>query len=203
MDLAGFLENPWVILGLSSIAGLIAGLIASRVTYRFADRASGGRCLLGHALRQARGPFEALFPLISLGIALHAVPGGDQGVDLLRRIDIVLVLMTLTFGLTSTIDATVDWVLSRHDLNIPDNLAAWRVHTKTRVLSRSLITLTLFVGISTALMTFPAVRKVGISLLASAGAAGLVIGLVAKAVLGNLAAGLQIPSARSTTSPTP
>lgn len=41
-------------------------------------------------------------------------------------------------------------------------------------------------------MSFPAVRQVGTSLLASAGLAGLAAGFAAKPVLGNLIAGLQI-----------
>jgi len=46
--------------------------------------------------------------------------------------------------------------------------------------------------VATALMTFSAVRQYGVSLLASAGAAGLVVGLAARPVLGNLLAGIQI-----------
>jgi small-conductance mechanosensitive channel len=42
------------------------------------------------------------------------------------------------------------------------------------------------------LMTFPAARQFGASLLASAGLAGLAVGFAAKPVLGNLIAGLQI-----------
>jgi small-conductance mechanosensitive channel len=41
-------------------------------------------------------------------------------------------------------------------------------------------------------MSFPAVRTIGTSLLASAGVAGLVIGLAARPALGNLIAGLQL-----------
>ena len=41
-------------------------------------------------------------------------------------------------------------------------------------------------------MTFPSVRQIGASLLASAGVAGLVAGIAARPVLGNLIAGLQI-----------
>ncbi len=48
------------------------------------------------------------------------------------------------------------------------------------------------VGVGGALMTFPNVRQIGASLLASAGVAGLVAGIAARPVLGNLIAGLQI-----------
>src|SRR5258706_10199305 len=48
------------------------------------------------------------------------------------------------------------------------------------------------IGVGGALMTFPNVRQIGASLLASAGVAGLVAGIAARPVLGNLIAGLQI-----------
>jgi small-conductance mechanosensitive channel len=42
------------------------------------------------------------------------------------------------------------------------------------------------------LMTFPAVRHVGVSLLASAGLAGLIVGMAARSTLSNLIAGVQV-----------
>ena len=50
----------------------------------------------------------------------------------------------------------------------------------------------LLVGVAMILMTFPAIRQVGATLLASAGIIGLVTGIAAKPVFGNLIAGLQI-----------
>jgi len=47
-------------------------------------------------------------------------------------------------------------------------------------------------GIAFALLTFPDVRNIGTSLLASAGIAGLVVGIAARPALANLLAGLQI-----------
>ena len=62
----------------------------------------------------------------------------------------------------------------------------------TRVLARSINVLIIVIGTGMALMTLPALRQIGTSLLASAGVAGLVVGLAAKPVLGNLLAGLQL-----------
>jgi small-conductance mechanosensitive channel len=42
------------------------------------------------------------------------------------------------------------------------------------------------------LMTFPSIRQLGTSLLASAGIAGLVVGMAMKSTLSSLIAGLQI-----------
>ena len=47
-----------------------------------------------------------------------------------------------------------------------------------------------------ALMTFPRARQFGTSLLASAGVAGLVIGIAARSGVGNLLAGLSAVSSQ-------
>ncbi|MDD4886235.1 MAG: mechanosensitive ion channel [Thiomonas sp.] len=79
------------------------------------------------------------------------------------------------------------------DPNLIDaNLDVRGLLTRARVLARVLSYIILFIGLSLALMTIPDVRQVGASLLASAGIAGLVVGLAARPVLSNLLAGLQI-----------
>ncbi|MDE0854538.1 MAG: mechanosensitive ion channel, partial [Nevskia sp.] len=83
-------------------------------------------------------------------------------------------------------------LVSLNPYEAEDNLQARRILTQARVLSRSLIFLIVLIGVSLALMTFPTVRHLGTSLLASAGVVGLVVGLAAKSVLGNLLAGLQL-----------
>jgi small-conductance mechanosensitive channel len=82
---------------------------------------------------------------------------------------------------------------SRDDPNLLDsNLEVRGLLTRARVLARVLSVVILLVGLSLALMTIPDVRQLGASLLASAGIAGLVVGLAARPVLSNLLAGLQI-----------
>jgi small-conductance mechanosensitive channel len=60
------------------------------------------------------------------------------------------------------------------------------------VLRRVVDTLLITVTIGAVLMTFEPVRQYGVSLFASAGVAGLVVGLAARPVLSNLIAGIQL-----------
>ena len=64
--------------------------------------------------------------------------------------------------------------------------------TQVRVLLRALDTVIVLVTLGFALMTFGAVRQYGVSLFASAGAAGVIFGLAAQPVLSNLIAGIQL-----------
>jgi small-conductance mechanosensitive channel len=77
-----------------------------------------------------------------------------------------------------------------------DNLAARRIQTQARVLSRSAMVLVLIAGTAMALLTFPGARQLGASLLASAGVLGLVAGIAARPVFSNLIAGLQLALAQ-------
>jgi small-conductance mechanosensitive channel len=73
-----------------------------------------------------------------------------------------------------------------------DNLQARKHITQVRILQRAANTLVVLLTLGAALMTIDPVRQYGISLFASAGAAGLVVGLAARPVLSNLIAGVQI-----------
>jgi small-conductance mechanosensitive channel len=64
------------------------------------------------------------------------------------------------------------------------------------VLARIAASTVLVAGLAFILMTFPRARQLGTSILASAGVAGLVVGLAARSVFSNLLAGLQIALAQ-------
>ena len=66
--------------------------------------------------------------------------------------------------------------LRRFKLDAEDNLLARKHFTQMRILERAGVTLVALLTISIALMTFEPVRQYGVSLLASAGAAGLILG---------------------------
>jgi small-conductance mechanosensitive channel len=111
---------------------------------------------------------------------------------LLLHLTALLTIVCLTWLSTRAVQSIADTIVEINPINLSDNLAARRIHTQTRVLARSINVLIIVIGTGMALMTLPALRQIGTSLLASAGVAGLVVGLAAKPVLGNLLAGLQL-----------
>src|SRR5581483_2754751 len=82
--------------------------------------------------------------------------------------------------------------LRRFKLDSEDNLLARKHVTQSRILERVARVLIVILTVAAALMPFDDVRQVGISLLASAGAASLVLGLALQPVLRNLMAGVQL-----------
>ncbi len=77
-------------------------------------------------------------------------------------------------------------------LDDTNNLHARKAATQIRILKRAVDTLIVILTLGFALMTFDSVRQFGVSIFASAGVAGLVIGFAAQPVLSNLVAGIQI-----------
>jgi small-conductance mechanosensitive channel len=110
----------------------------------------------------------------------------------LRDINILALISSLTWLGTRLSAAVGEIFIQMHPIDQQDNLYARRIHTQARVLARCMTVLAIVVGVASVLMTFPSVRQIGASLLASAGIAGVVAGMAARPVLGNLIAGLQI-----------
>lgn len=87
-------------------------------------------------------------------------------------------------------------ILERYDIKAKDNLTARQVYTQIRVIE-NIINVGIFVlTIACMLMTFPNVKQIGVSLLASAGMLGIIVGFAAQKTLGNFIAGIQIAIAQ-------
>lgn len=104
---------------------------------------------------------------------------------------VLITLFFVMFGLGTTNFVTHS-VKRRYDLNAENNFKARRMHTKLEVIHRIVSALIIILGVGATLMMFEEMRGLGLSLLASAGLTGVVIGFSAQKVLGNLIAGIQI-----------
>jgi small-conductance mechanosensitive channel len=106
----------------------------------------------------------------------------------------LLVGFVLAFGWAAAIalDIAVEIYLRHFHIDAEDNLLARKHVTQMRILQRVARTLLAIVTAAAALMTLDSVRQYGVSLFASAGAAGDHPQLGGAAVLSNLLAGIQI-----------
>jgi small-conductance mechanosensitive channel len=151
------------------------------------------RMLLAQQLiAKAQRPSLWLMPLLALQSVWTSAPDDLALINVVRHVNGLLVVVAFTWLGLRCVAAVVDTIAIRNPLDIADNLNARRIQTQVRVLVRCLNVVVILFGSGLILMSFPAVRQVGTSLLASAGLAGLAAGFAAKPVLGNLIAGLQI-----------
>ncbi len=83
-------------------------------------------------------------------------------------------------------------IYSRSGLNNSDALSRRKIRTQVEFLQKIAAIFIVLIAISVVLMSFEEVRELGTSILASAGIAGLVVGLAAQKSISNLLAGFQI-----------
>jgi small-conductance mechanosensitive channel len=143
-------------------------------------------------IQHLRQPVRWLLIVLAVYLATEAFqfPGGlDSFVRQAFGIALIMVVAWLLIRATSALSAIV---LLRFQIDVKDNLRARGVHTQMDVLRRLLTVVIIVVALASILMTFPRVRQLGATLLASAGIAGIILGLAAQKTLGNLIAGLQI-----------
>ena len=75
---------------------------------------------------------------------------------------------------------------------IYDNIKYRKLYTQVRLFERIVIVIILILGIGLILMTFESIRRIGYSILTSAGIAGIIIGFAAQKLIANLLAGFQL-----------
>src|SRR5690606_11434696 len=84
-------------------------------------------------------------------------------------------------------------IFLRHtDITVADNLHSRKLYTQYTIIERIIVFIIILVAIAFVLMSFENIRRIGISIFASAGIAGIILGLAAQKVFGSMLAGLQI-----------
>lgn len=174
------------------VPALLLGLLARSLLLRLAQRMEGREQRAAGVIRVVAVPAAIAVPALLLQFALDATPMPESLLQLAHRLLHYLLIICLTWLAVRVIMAGEQAILRRNPLDTDDNLESRRIQTQTRVLARILMGIVILIGAALILMQNPAVQKIGSAMLASAGLIGLVAGIAARPVFGNLIAGLQI-----------
>ena len=166
--------------------------LALRLATRRMDGDSGAKVFLSGIVRRGHLPSQLLLILIGARIGLVLSPGVDGWRPAVLHGLLVAIIVAVGWLLTAVLQAVADTVKAKFRIDVPDNLAARRAHTQVTILRRLGISLIMLLTLALALTTFEQVRTVGATVLASAGVAGVIAGLAAQSMLGNVFAGLQL-----------
>ena len=172
----------------AAIAILLHGIAIKLLTAAFSGRAIYVQALLKRT--QALTRVIAIF--VVCAIVAQAAPLDDDTRSLLSSILGASLFAILGWTAISAVHIASDIYLSRFRIDVEDNLNARKQVTQIRILRRVADTMIVLLALGAGLMTFESVRQYGVSIFASAGAAGLVLGFAARPVLENLIAGIQI-----------
>jgi small-conductance mechanosensitive channel len=182
---------------LSAIAILVLATIAAlalhRAIFRLFEGGLGDRHpFLRRLLLRTKGPLALALVAFALAAALQSAPVNPAFGETFGRLLLIAFIVLAGWIAHIAAETGSNLYLRRFQLESEDNLLARKHVTQVRILKRALHTLIVVVTLSAVLMTFEPVRQYGISLFASAGVAGLVVGLAARPMLSNLIAGIQI-----------
>jgi len=185
---------PQWFVGLSLVAGaIISALLVHHTALWAARRALAHKTPVAiPLLDRVAGPARLALCLAAVAFVLPLAPLNDALRQQLSHFFVVAVIALIGWISARAVDMGAARYLQKFRLDVEENFLARKHVTQVRVFKRVIDTLIVIVAISTALMTFDSVRQYGVSLFASAGAAGLIVGLAARPLLSNLIAGVQI-----------
>lgn len=186
-------HDPWLETGLLAIILAALALLIYRLVFWITRRLVRSDGTADKVLRRISPPLQSVLVFLALDAAWSAAPDNLLGLTLADRITTLGLIMSGTWMLVALLHLASDRLESHYAATTSeDPFYSRRVRTQSRMLTRVLASIVIILGAAAALMTFPSVRHLGTSLLASAGLAGIVAGFAARPVLGSLIAGVQI-----------
>ncbi len=108
------------------------------------------------------------------------------------KIGEILLIISIAWLLIASLRTIKRMLLDNFDTTQENNLRSRKFHTQFNILESVFVVMIVIIAIGAVLMLFEEVRKFGISLFASAGVAGIIIGFAAQKFIGAVIAGLQI-----------
>jgi small-conductance mechanosensitive channel len=132
------------------------------------------------------------FMLLGVVVAVPVMALERDTTATMARVIAIGIIACIGWAAIIALNIAAGFYLRRFRLDVEDNLLARKHNTQIRVLVRTIDVVLVILTVAAALMTFPAVRQYGVSLFASAGAAGIIVGLAARPLLSNLFAGIQL-----------
>jgi small-conductance mechanosensitive channel len=183
----------WLVVGVLVVIGVVVALMLHSALFRLAQRLWGQHHpVVDSLLKGARGVTRYALILVALSIAVPLAPLPVVVTDDVHKILLAAFVVLVGWVVLLAANLTMDHYISRYHIDTTDNLLARKAVTQFRILKRLMDGMILLITLAFALMTFDSVRQFGISLFASAGVAGLVVGMASRSVLANIFAGIQL-----------
>jgi small-conductance mechanosensitive channel len=177
-----------VVAGASLLVAVLLHRLAVSLLRRAVLRSPGASA----ALARTVAPGGWLLPLLALQTAWEGAPDRLPGLLFMQHMTAIGLIVAVAWTASAAVCGVQQAIGLARPSHGTNDFGSRRLDTQIRALARTAHVLIVLVAAALVLTTFPSVRHVGASLLASAGVAGIVAGLAARPVLGNLIAGLQI-----------
>jgi small-conductance mechanosensitive channel len=194
LKLYGPAYHDGIVAAVILLATIAVALLLQRLLFAFLQRVlrREDEGIITAMLRRAEAPAGFALPLLAALIALPYLTFPEAVDTVLLRLTAVASIVAVAWGIIASIGFYTDLMKRRYSIEVEDNLHARQLETRIDILARSAVIVVGIVAFALAAMTFPPIRAIGTTLLASAGVAGIVIGIAARPLFENLIAGVQL-----------
>ena len=188
------LHDPdWAVglaLGVAAL-GVLAGLLAHAILFRILERVTRGSESRSDniVVRELKRPTR--YAMAALGLVLAAREMAVL-IEAWQRIAAFVMPALIGWMALAVMRGVVRAMALKADVTQPDNLSARRRQTRLAIFSRIGTFIIVFITVGLMLLSIPGVRDIGVTLVASAGLAGLAVGAAAQPALKSLIAGIQM-----------
>lgn len=193
-DLTGWqlLVASAIVLAGSIAIGIALNEIAFVILSRFIRH--HGVLLKPELIAHWRGPGRLLVPLIFGMLTIPSLPLPEIFTGILRRLFGLTFIVGAAWMAMRTFRVFRDAMLMRYGIAAIDDatLAGRKIYTQLKVVEKVFAVVVIIATAAWVLMSFDAVRQIGISVLASAGIIGVILGFAAQKSISTLFAGVQI-----------
>jgi len=186
--------RPWLGALLSVVVAVGAALLVHRAAVIAMRHASRHTATMTDdiLLRRLRRPSRWLLVVFALTAIQPTLALPETVLTIWRQTAALLLPALFGWLAVGLLRAINDIVVIRTDISVEDNLAARRRRTRADILHRIALFVVLLITFCMMLISIPSVRNIGVTLIASAGLAGLAVGAAAQPALKNLIAGIQM-----------
>ncbi|NNJ89751.1 MAG: mechanosensitive ion channel [Eudoraea sp.] len=140
--------------------------------------------------------FFILFSFLLRMQSLTDLLGLENYFSWFKKASTLLFIFSFAWLLIMIIKIIKQFVVMKYDVSSEDNLRARKIYTQFTILERIFIFIVTIFALGIALMSFEEIREIGISIFASAGVAGIIIGFSAQKMIGAILAGILIAFAQ-------
>ena len=177
---------------LAVVVAVGAAIVLAEAIHLLVVRLGRRSPLLADLARTARRPFRAALIIYAVQQTLRTGVDNFAGRGGILHLLVLGVIAAVAWLVAAFLLVLEDVALARWRTDVADNLKARRLKTQVVILRRVTVAAIVVVTLGVMLITFPAVRALGASVIASAGLISVIAALAAQSTLGNVFAGLQL-----------
>ena len=187
-----YLQGPYLIPAIIVVSTILFYLAANAL-FRIVIKAVRSRIKVNSVPYELMvWPFRILVSLIALPLLLHNVSVTPDTREFLKHSFLIGSIIGVVWFIMRLFRLFEQVILQHYAEKVRENEEARKIATHVSLARKILNVILVLVAVAGVLMSFDTVRQVGLSILASAGIAGVILGFAAQKSLTTLISGIQI-----------